>query len=326
RLYLTNSEEIQSQQQLFQQSTMAQRQPYYDSMTTRLYHYHGSQREPDPIGVQRGGLQQDQNPVQTFDNLTAAQEWAEQRTDRTVGGIGLSPEEPVPALEHFRLVHLNNVSAVPSGQSATQQEQQLLDSGLGFQQSLVAQRDSQITGLPREILVGSNPAWTKTFERVPGATIEGTGPANEDLVVSVPIQPENGTEFTYQQRVETDSSGNFNTTVPYATEGYDQWGTEEGYTDTDVRANGSYTIQTDVDPSNISMDGEEPPTTYRGTVDVTEGQVIGEDDSVAEVTLEEEPLLERTDGQSSGEQPTDDGSPDEQQDGNQTESIRTAVP
>ncbi|MEF8820982.1 MAG: oligosaccharyl transferase, archaeosortase A system-associated, partial [Halovenus sp.] len=202
RVYLTNSEEIRSQQQLFSQSTMAQQQPYYNSMTTRLYHYHGSHREPDPIGVQRGGLQQDQNPVQAFDNVSAAQEWAEQRTDRTVGGIGLSPEEPVEALEHFRLVHMNNVSAVPSGGSASQQERQLLHSGLGFQQSLVAQRDSQITGLPREILVGSNPAWTKTFERVPGATIEGTGPANEDLVVSVPIQPENGNEFTYRQQIE----------------------------------------------------------------------------------------------------------------------------
>jgi dolichyl-diphosphooligosaccharide--protein glycosyltransferase len=328
RLYLSNPEEIRSQRQLFSQSTMAQRQPYYNSMTTRLYHYHGSRREPDPIGVQRGGLQQGQNPVQAFDNVSAAREWAQQRTDRTVGGIGLSPEEPVPALEHFRLVHMNNVSAVPSGQGASQKERQLLNSGVGFQQSLVAQRDAQLTGLPRDILVGSNPAWTKTFERVPGATIEGTGPANEELVVSVPIKPENGNEFTYRQHVETDSNGEFTTTVPYATEGYDQWGVDEGYTDTNVRANGSYTIQTDVDLSNINIGGEELPTIYRGTVDVTEGQVIGEDDSVAEVTLEEEPLLERTDG-GSDEQSTDDGTTDggnDQQDGNQTQSIRTALP
>ncbi|MDY6780648.1 MAG: oligosaccharyl transferase, archaeosortase A system-associated, partial [Halobacteria archaeon] len=48
--------------------------------------------------------------------------------------------------------------------------------------------------------------------------------------------------FTYQQTVTTDSSGNFNITVPYPTS--DNVTVSEGGTDPAVVANGNYTVYT----------------------------------------------------------------------------------
>ena len=301
-LYLTSPDQLGSRQELFTQRIMAHNQPYYESMVTRLYHYHGSYRNPSPIGVQRGGLSQGDRPVQSFENVSAAREWASQRADRSVGGVGVLPQESVGALEHFRLVHMNDVSAVPS-RNLSEREQNLRDAGLRFSQALRVNRDSQITGLAPRALVGNNPAWTKTFERVPGATVEGTGPANSELLLAVQLEPENGEPFSYQQRIETDASGEFNTTVPYATEGYDEWGVEEGYTETNVRANGNYTIQS---------------ASSAATFDVSEGQVIGEDDSVVEVSLGAGTPTAQPD-----DEPNDTGETNDTESTDEQQSIRT---
>ncbi len=295
----------QSPQDLFSTSLMAHEQPYYESMVSRLYHYHGSQQDPEPIGFQRGGLAEGENPITVFDTVEEAEEWADERIDRSVGGFGVSPSESVEALEHFRLVHQSDVSSLLVSEQEGELQQQ---HGLFFGKDQVFNRDIQNSGIldayleqvaenpqnptEEEQLIAqqqaldstiNNPAWTKTFERVPGATIEGSGgSANEAVTLTVEMEPENGEPFTYQQRVETDENGEFTATVPYATDGYDEWGVEEGYTDTDVRATGNYEVLTQ---SGLGAE-----------FDVSEGQVIGEDDSVVEVDLVElEPQLPEED-------------------------------
>jgi len=193
--------------------------------------------------------------VRQFDSMQAARDYvAEAPEVRQLGGVGIYPNERVPALEHFRLVH------IADGVTATQG---------GYQRTLAS-------------TMTTTPGWTKTFERVPGATIEGTGPPNTNVTARVGIQANVGNESTYTQQVTTDDSGSFSMTVPYATTGYDEWGLDEGYTETSVRATGPYTLLTppDINGSTVSRD--------IGRVNVTEGQVLGEDDSPATVTLTEE--------------------------------------
>jgi dolichyl-diphosphooligosaccharide--protein glycosyltransferase len=53
-------------------------------------------------------------------------------------------------------------------------------------------------------------------ELVPGATVTGTDTATEAFVVSTTVTtPPNGTQLTYEQRVRTDSEGQFEFTTPY---------------------------------------------------------------------------------------------------------------
>jgi len=279
RLLLQSEEEMVTEQDVLQGSIMTQHQPYYDSMMSRLYHYHGSHTEPEPIGVDRSPTTDGELPIEQFESLEQAQEWVDDGPERTIGGFGTAPEESVEALEHFRLVH------------ATE----------------------DVNEFPPQFSIASGEPWTKTFERVPGATIQGQQEelANEELIVSLPVEPENGEEFTYQQRIEADDDGSFSTTVPYATEGYDDWGVEEGYTDVSVRADEPYTIESEFDLDNETEDENQALSAYTGTANVTEGQVIGEDDSVVEVALEEEELdmddieAEGDDGDEEGETITD---------------------
>jgi dolichyl-diphosphooligosaccharide--protein glycosyltransferase len=87
------------------------------------------------------------------------------------------------------------------------------------------------------------------------------------------------TTFRYTQRVETGPDGEFTMTVPYSTTGYDEWGTENGYTDVAVEAAGPYQITTN---RFISQDGS---CMYNTTAEVSEGKVIGEDETPVEVDL-----------------------------------------
>jgi len=158
-----------------------------------------------------------------------------------------------------------------------------------------SQQGRQIEGVSQQVMFPTTPAWTKVFERVPGATIEGEGgPENSTVRFRVTIEPENGQPFRYTQRVETDDNGEFTATVPYATQGYDEWGPEEGYTNVSARANGSYSIT-----SGFQVNESGYRIRYVGSVNVTEGQVIGEDTSPATVTLSEQviPPLEAEPGE-----------------------------
>ena len=325
------------------------KQRYYDSMVARLYHYHGSAQNPQPFVVQWQGQEQQfqgiadtfvqtpqQQPVvRFFQDVDAAEEYAANNTSTQVGGIGPYPSERVSALEHYRLVYMNEVSVLPRTEAQASAVRPAVQSGANFNRRQVLQRDAQrlmnaarspFENQNRAIayLTPNTPSFTKTFERVPGATIEGEAPANQELALSVQMEPENGRQFVYTQYVQTDDDGQFNTTVPYSTEGYDEWGVEQGYTNVSVRANTSYEV------TLVDENGQFIPT--RTTFDVTEGQVVGEDDSAVTVSVDESDIPdgagssnggttdgETTDGTTDGET-TDGGSTDGGSTDNETAS------
>jgi len=294
-------------------STLAIRhkQAYYNSTMARLYLYHGSAQEPRPYvldwqrqernlgnGETFVGAPQQGPPVKLFDNMSAARAFAEDDDTAQIGGFGPYPRERVPALEHYRLVYMDERSALEGGGEVAAFRRNLQQSGLDRQLQEQSGEDagSQIQQQAVQTLYPNSPAWTKTFERVDGATVEGTGPANASLQLRVQLRPENGIPFTYTQRVETDANGEFSTTVPYATTGYDEVGPADGYANTSVRATGPYAIA-----SSIRLNESGAIVRYTGTVNVTEQQVVGADDSPATIEMNRQVLSGPQDGSSDGD-------------------------
>lgn len=259
-------------------------QQAYETMRVQLYQHHGSAVEPStfvtrfsPIETQGGQINPteqgvafppDGPPIEQFDSPEEAAEAAAEDPNAIHGGVFGQPAERVDALEHFRLVHASQTAAPSPFARAFDQP--------------------------------ASESWVKTFERVEGATIEGTGPANTEIqgVVEMEVGT-TGERFTYVQYAETDADGNFEMTVPYSSTGYDEYGTDVGYTNVDVRANGSYEF--------VAFD-DDALTAWTGSADVTEGQVLGEDDTVVEVELEEGDPPELPDPED--EEPDGDGVPD----------------
>jgi dolichyl-diphosphooligosaccharide--protein glycosyltransferase len=197
--------------------------------------------------------------------VEAAREAAENNPTVYHGGVLGQPSERVEALEHFRLVHAGG----------------------------------PVASSPFDRLLGQQPVngydeWVKTFERVDGATVEGTGPANTEVRGSVEMEIRStGQTFIYTQYAETDADGNFEMTVPYSTTGYDEYGPENGHTNVDVRANGSYQFVA-------------PEAPAVGTADVTEAQVVGDDDTPVTVELQT-PEIRPSDGSGGGGSTDGDG-------------------
>ncbi|WP_132058341.1 oligosaccharyl transferase, archaeosortase A system-associated [Halorussus amylolyticus] len=259
-------------------------QRYYDSQVARLYLYHGSAVEPSPVVVDYERLGQystdelvsaptgeNASPVQQFESMEEARAYVENDTTGTaqIGGIGPFPSERVPALEHYRLVKQSEASGTNSQDyvQTLQTEMQLL----------------QQAGINPNALFRTSPSWVKTFERVPGATVEGTGPANTTVTATVEMAPAGANStFPYTQQAETDENGEFTMTLPYSSTGYDEWGTDEGYTNTSVRATGPYQFNT---PQSFE-DGN--VTFSNATAHVSEGQVVGENESATQVELTEQ--------------------------------------
>ncbi|EJN61249.1 oligosaccharyl transferase, archaeosortase A system-associated [Halogranum rubrum] len=271
-----------NQQQGYQGVSTVNEQRYYDSMMVRLYQYHGSSVSPQPI-VLDYEMQTVTNPntgeslnirtlpsgnesaVKQFQNMSAARQFVAEDGTAQVGGLGNIPSERVPALEHYRLVKASESSA------ATQQ--------------------------------GSGPAWVKTFERVDGATVEGSGaPANATVTARVQMNvPSQDSTFVYTQQAETNEDGEFTMTVPYSTTGYDEFGPDNGHTNVSVRANSSYSFSTGLTAAdNGSI------VAYSGSADVTEAQVLGEDDAAAQVQLEEQVLGNQNQNETANETASDD--------------------
>ncbi|MFC7045580.1 oligosaccharyl transferase, archaeosortase A system-associated [Halobacteriaceae archaeon GCM10025711] len=237
-------------------------QPYYNSTMVRLYRYHGSAQNPAPVVVDWDQEQQftggsyyikqqgtDTQALRQFDNMTAAREYVQRDQTSQIGGYGPYPLERVPAMEHYRLVKASAAQA--PGQ-------------------LILQRELQNT-----------PSFVKTFERVPGATVEGTAPANTEVRASVEMSvPSRNSTFTYTQYAQTGEDGTFTMTLPYSTTGYENWGPEQGYTNVSVRATGQYEFSTTVtDDQNLTA------AYWNASADVTEAQVIGQDDATTSVEL-----------------------------------------
>ncbi len=253
-----------------------QTQSYYQTQMVRMYHFHGSGVDPQPIVIDWDRFPgpgapdnyklypqgQDASVVRTFDNMSQARAFVEQDGTAQVGGVGPFPSEPIPALQHYRLVHMTESSATSS-----------------FEYVRYLQQISQATGVER--LHQTNPGWVKTFERVPGAKIEGRGPPNQIVTAQVELAvPTKNSTFTYRQRVQTDEDGSFSMTLPYSSTGYENWGPSEGYTNTSVRATGPYqfTTQPEFNESQYLV-------RQNATKHVPERAVIGEQDASIEIEL-----------------------------------------
>jgi len=285
-------------------------QAYYESMVIRLYEYHGSAKEPQSASqpfvyvvdwerattsngrTVRASPEDGSAVVKRFGTMEAARNYTESDATSQVGGFGAQPGERVPALDHYRYVGSSETSAYSTG---AYNQPQLLESlfafgGQAFQESSTGTCTNNQTTMPlgnrtfcmpdgaAQTMDHTNPAWTKIFERVPGGTIEGTAPANTTVEASVPMRNSITDEtFTYTQQVEVGADGRFEMTVPYSTTGYEDWGTDEGYTNVSVRAEGPYEFDIPVS-SRASIP-------LNGTADVTEGQVIGENESATTVDL-----------------------------------------
>lgn len=216
------------------------KEPYYMSLATRLYYYHGSRAEQSPVTVtytqnELSGRSTSTTflPVQMetsqhirkFNRLAQAEQYVngtlgdsgengsngqesdQQQADydgtRQIGGVGLHPTTNVPALEHHRYVSSSSQSI-------------LNDTAF----NRFAQITSQYSeGLRYSDLIREN-GQVKIFQQVEGATIEGSGgPSDSRVRVVIALENEQtGTPVQYIQVVETDEDGNFEATVPYASE------------------------------------------------------------------------------------------------------------
>jgi dolichyl-diphosphooligosaccharide--protein glycosyltransferase len=255
------------------------KQRYSESTRNRLFMLDGSRAEPEPVVVDwtvRNGTRVIPENGSLYDyrrfgsrGMSVAERKVQNDTtgppgSSSIGGVGHFVREPVPAMEQYRLVRASENTVQSGG--------------------------------------GDRPAFLRTvsrvkvFEKVSGANVTGQGPPNRTIIASVEMAlgSRNDT-FTYTQKVRTDANGNFEMTVPYSTTGYDQWGPGEGYTNVSVRATGPYEISTNLIVENGT------PYVYSATTEVTEAQVIGEDDSEARVELERQEINISTPGNSSNE-------------------------
>jgi oligosaccharyl transferase (archaeosortase A-associated) len=277
-------------------------QPYYESMVVRLYQYHGSRVNAEPVVVdwerRTVQLQNGQTisqpatvrsgrTLKRFNNMSAARDYVAQDGTARVGGVGGLPSETVPALEHYRLVHASNRSAAQSGQylrGVRSDIQGANVSGYFLEQGNVENR-RQLNNRILDFVFPTDPAWTKTFERVPGATIEGEGPAETTVRATVTMRmPKRNTTFEYSQQAQTGPDGEFTMTVPYSTTAYDDYGPETGDTNVSVRATGPYQLTAaDIETDNGTRFFQQ----YRATVDVPEGAVNGASDATLSTSLSE---------------------------------------
>jgi len=246
-------------------------QQYYQTMMARLYRYQGSAMSPQPIvinwdasnGVAVAKARGSNTQIyQQFANMSAAHAYLANHTNAQLGGVGPYPPSYVPALKHYRLVGLSNVPGPASIQQLfpTQQYQHWPD-----------------------VLFRNMPYWSKLYERVPGATVHGTGPANTNVTAQVTMystQLGRGANFTYTQRAQTGPNGKFTMTLPYSTDGYSKFGPQNGHTNVSVRAQGPYQFRA------LGGSGQNR-TFWSGQANVSEGQVNGVNGTAVSVSLQQ---------------------------------------
>lgn len=245
-------------------------QRFYESMVTRLYTLHGSGSKPSRLVVEgrltqtrRGGQYlsvSGENSIKKFNTSEEAQEYANNNNQARVVGIGTHPPEKLDALEHYRLVRVGNVNALRTP-SYSRQIRSL---------SQVSSEDVSLVDFFR------SPSAVKTFERVDGAEIKGSGAEpNSEVMAQVAMNTQRGSTFIYRQYAQADSEGNFEMTVPYSTTDYGT--TEEGYTNLSTTAQGSYTI--------LSRGQNQ---TLTASVHVPDPKVVEEDNDTVSVNLGED--------------------------------------
>ncbi|WP_435347072.1 STT3 domain-containing protein [Haloarchaeobius sp. HRN-SO-5] len=191
-------------------------------------------------------------------------------------------------MEHYRLVHESSsqqlFASIAQNQSGQLQ-------ATGFVNQPLSRLSPRVQG---QVLFGSQyqlydtrqEASVKTFERVPGATLTGQADVSEPTEVTARV--ELGSDalnrtFNYTQTVQTDANGNFEITVPYATD--DSVSVEDGSTDVAVEATGDYVVtvgnQTgtaSVPESAVMTEGGDPITvTFDGNASAQTDDTTGDE-------------------------------------------------
>jgi dolichyl-diphosphooligosaccharide--protein glycosyltransferase len=251
---------------------------YYQSLMVRLYHYHGS-----AVSASSGVLQydigqngllvrpSDTSPTRFFNSSADASEFVANTTNTQQGGFGVASTTDVDALEHYRLVHTSQTDARQSSAYARS-----------------VRSDQFMYNQSARRLTSGDSGWVKTFERVDGATIEGTGPANTTVRAAVPVQSiTKRTGFYYVQYAETDANGSFTMTVPYSTTGYDAVQTTADATVPLVRGAGAYQFSA-VTETGGNMTVVPETLDWTASANVSELQVIGENATAVHVELQPE--------------------------------------
>jgi len=295
-----------------------QKQPYYESTVIRLYHFHGSRVTAEPVVLDwepgQNGIPVSQG-MRRFENMSTARDFVRRDGSAQVGGVGRYPEEDVPAMEHYRLVGTSDRTAFSSARYTRYGMRKVARGAFGSRFI----QNGRINQTVNRQIHATAPSWVKVFERVPGATIEGEGPANTTVEAAVRMgMPATNSSFVYSQRAQTGPDGEFTMTVPYSTTGYDEYGTEEGYTSPEVRAMGPYRFQVVTErrqsfPLNelryVYLDRNQSGYVYatQGSANVTEGQVVGEDDAPTTVTLERSVFASPSNNETSESQPGENG-------------------
>ncbi|VVB72685.1 Dolichyl-monophosphooligosaccharide--protein glycotransferase AglB [uncultured archaeon] len=186
------------------------REPYFKSMTARMFFFDGTQTAGDQgIGIAYRGMSTEsgvtvpvltQAPKITSNRAELAAFVNESKNSGDLAEIAaMSPANaafPLEALHHYRLVHESETPVTSSGQK-----------------------------------------YVKIFEHVPGAVIKGTAPAGTNVTAAVVVMTNQNRAFVYQQSNTTDASGQFTLTVPYSTDGPAANGTNF-----DTKPLGSYQI------------------------------------------------------------------------------------
>ncbi len=193
--------------------------------------------------------------------------------DTVVGGFYFGD---AAGSEHYRLVHESQRRTLIGSVAQETSE--------GTWQTIVLNQDLRSLGQQALFTIQSNPQFqlydqrsepaVKTFERVTGATLTGESNASPGATVELRLALNSSTErgFTYVQETTVGEDGTFNATVPYATT--NELGPDDGYTDSDVYAEGDYQL-------TVFENG----TVEEGTVSVPEPAIY--DGAEIEVDLEE---------------------------------------
>ncbi|MDH5021356.1 oligosaccharyl transferase, archaeosortase A system-associated [Halobacterium rubrum] len=264
----------QGQVQYFQQSPLLKKQAYFESMMVRLYRYHGSAKQAQPVVLdwretlrnvrgQPAVFDAATNNTRQFDTMAEAEAYVANDTSAQIGGFQDLPQEDIEALQHYRLVGVSDDHTAPAN----------------------------LWYFGGELNPAYYPTSVKLFERVEGAEVTGTGPANTTVEASVTLnmsqmanEQGQSPEFTYTQYAETGADGEFTMTLPYSTDGYDEFGPENGHTNVSVRASGPYEFTT----GNQTADDGLTVVEFSDSADVSEAQVLGEGDEPVTVDLERE--------------------------------------
>jgi len=186
------------------------REPYYRSMTARMFFFDGTETEGSGgIGVAYEGMDVGNGvrvPVLTekpviSSNQTELAEFihaSQKKGYMTAIGSTNYAVSPIPleALQHFRLVHESETPVTSTGQK-----------------------------------------WVKIFENVPGAVVRGSAPAGTKVIATVDILTNQNRIFEYRQSNVSDSDGQFTLVLPYSTDG-----PIDGGTQFDTMPQGNYTL------------------------------------------------------------------------------------